>query len=418
MTGLRDIPCLWLDVTRLLTRIGRGALTGIDRVEMAYLAEALEGDARFLCRTTRGYLLLDRRGGRALLDLAQGADLGPADWISRLTFRGRRPRHRVEAELRRHAIARCRPSALPKLLQDHRGKGCTYVNVGHSNLSEATLSAVSALSCTSVVLVHDLIPLTHPDFVTDGLPKRFAGRMDRVRRHADLVICNSDITRADLSAHWRDQTPLPRCVVAHLGVTHPVIPPATGDVRVAKPVRKADHFIMLGTVEARKNHALMIDAWEVLAAMSLPQMPKLHIVGAVGWKVDELMTRIRAHPLLGKAIFLHGAVSDAAVQVHLAQANALLVPSFAEGYGFPPLEAAMAGATPICSNLPVFRETLGDCAVYVDNNDAYSWAETIRQHFCGTAVKPELTTLKVATWAEHFDTVANAIQPSSRKGRR
>lgn len=409
MPGLRDIPSLWLDVTRLLSRVGRGALTGIDRVEVAYLVEALSSDAKYLCRTTRGYLLLDRRGGQALLDMINGGDFGRADWISRLTGRGSKPRHRAEAALRRLAVARCRPSGLPLLLKDYAAPGYAYLNVGHSNLSEATLSAVSAHPGTCGVMIHDLIPLTHPDHVADGLPKPFAGRVDRVRRYADLIISNSAATQADLDAHWAGQTAPERQIVAHLGVT-PWRTPENGD-------RESGHFVMLGTVEVRKNHALMIDAWEALSQTSLPQMPELHIIGATGWKVDDLIARIQRHPLLGQSIFMHGPLSDDAVQDHLARANALLFPSIAEGYGYPPLEAALAGATPICSALPVFRETLGDCAVYVDSNDAYSWAETIKQHFCGTAVKPELTTLKVATWAEHFDTVARAIQPPGRKGR-
>lgn len=410
MSGLRDIPWLWLDVTRLLTRVGRGAVTGIDRVEIAYLAEALEGDANYLCRTTRGYLLLDRRGGQALLDMITGAGpLGRADWISRLTGRGQKPRHRAEAALRQLSIAWCRSVALPKLLQDHAAPGCNYLNVGHSNLSEATLSAMAAHPGTCGVMIHDLIPLTHPEYVADGLPKPFAGRIDRVRRFADLVISNSAATQADLSAHWAGQTEPARKVIAHLGVAPRPMP--------ANVTRKPSHFVMLGTVEARKNHALMIDAWDALAQMLLPQMPELHIIGAIGWKVDDLVARIRQHPLFGRSIFLHGPLPDAEVQDHFARANALLFPSIAEGYGYPPLEAALVGATPICSNLAVFTETLGDCAVYVDSNDAYSWAETIKQHFRGTAVKPELTTLKVATWAEHFDTVADAIQPPGMKGR-
>lgn len=409
MSGLREIPSLWLDVTRLLSRVGRGALTGIDRVEVAYLQEVLACNGMYLCRTTRGYLLLDHLGGQALLEMVLGGVSGGADWLSRVMGRGSNPRHRAEAALRRLAVARCLPSGLPKLLKSHAPPGFTYLNVGHSNLSEATLSAIAAHRGTCGVVIHDLIPLTHPHYVADGLPEAFAGRIERVRRFADVVICNSTATRTELEAHWIGQSVPGRFVVAHLGVT-----PGT---KLKSDVREPGHFVMLGTVEIRKNHALMIDAWEVLAQMSLPRMPELHIIGAVGWKVADLIDRIRAHPLLGTSIFLHGPLPDSQLQSHLSRANALLFPSLAEGYGYPPLEAVLAGATPICSDLAVFRETLGDCAVYVDGNDAYPWAETIKQHFCGTVVKPELTTLKVATWAEHFDTVAKVINPPGMKGR-
>ena len=409
--GLCDIPNLWLDVTRLLSRVGRGALTGIDRVELAYLEAALDGPARYFCRTTRGFLLLDRVGGQRLFDMVSGgAPLAQADWLSRLTGRGQRPRHRAEAALRAHAIARCTKGRLSAFLRRHGAPGITYLNVGHSNLSEATLSAFAAHPGTLGVLIHDIIPITHPEYVVEGQPEVFAGRMDRVRRHADLVIGNSAATLDDLRTHWAGRDMPTRLIAAHLGVTPRSVPQNVH--------RDPGHFVMLGTVEARKNHALMVETWDILAAqLEDAEMPKLHIIGAVGWKVEKMMAHLRAHPLLDRHIFLHGPLPDTAVAEHLTRANALLFPSIAEGYGYPPLEAAQAGATPICSDLSVFRETLGDCAVYVDSPGAYPWSETIKQHFRGTAVKPELTMLKVPTWAEHFDTVAEAIQPTSRKGR-
>ena len=104
MTDLRVAGPIWLDITRLVSRVGRDVLTGIDRVEVAYLEECLRigsPDTRYLCRSTRGYLLFDHRGAYVLLDLVRCVrPLGRADWISRIAGRGGRPRHRVEGMLR------------------------------------------------------------------------------------------------------------------------------------------------------------------------------------------------------------------------------------------------------------------------------------------------------------------------------
>ncbi len=411
MGAFSHLSSPWLDVTRLLSRIGRGALTGIDRVELAYLREAIgTKDVRYICRSTRGYLLLDQRGAAHLQALAEGrAELGAADWLSRLTFRGKRPRHRAEAALRKLAIDSCGRKALPGMLRRHPSAGRTYLNVGHANLSETTLSAFAEpVGSRIVVLIHDLIPLTHPLFVVPDQPANFAGRIDRVRRFATHVIANSAATDADLAAHWAGKTG-PVRVIAPLGL-HP-------RPRSNLP-RESRHFVMLGTIEARKNHALMLDVWDLLAKDHVTEaMPQLHIIGAVGWKVEALMARLAAHPLRDRAIFLHGPLPDAQVQDHLARATALLFPSLAEGYGYPPLEAAMAGAVPICSNLPVFHETLGDCAVYVHSADAYQWKETIEQQFDGTGSGADLTQLSVPTWQEHFAIVAEAIKASAPRGR-
>jgi glycosyltransferase involved in cell wall biosynthesis len=174
---------------------------------------------------------------------------------------------------------------------------------------------------------------------------------------------------------------------------------------------------MLGTIEPRKNHALMLEVWEGLAAALPPgRMPQLHVIGPTGWRVEGLMARLADHPLRGRAIHLHGPLPEAAVQAHLARAAALLFPSLAEGYGYPPLEAALAGALPICSDLPVFRETLGNSAVYLAPTDAYPWMETIKKHVLGTEVLPTLPAPLAPDWAAHFDTVGKALAQHRAEG--
>jgi glycosyltransferase involved in cell wall biosynthesis len=174
---------------------------------------------------------------------------------------------------------------------------------------------------------------------------------------------------------------------------------------------------MLGTIEPRKNHALMLDVWDTLAAELPPGlMPELHIVGPVGWRVEALMARIEAHPLKGRAIHLHGPLPEVEMQAQLARATALLFPSLAEGFGYPPLEAALMGALPICSDLPVFRETLGKSAVYLNVKDAYSWSDTIKKHVLGIEALPILPPPEVSGWQAHFERVARAVAGIERKG--
>jgi glycosyltransferase involved in cell wall biosynthesis len=414
--GLRQAGPIWLDVTRLAGRAGRGVLTGIDRVELAYLDHLLEngGDGvRYLVRSTRGYLVLDHAGGALLSDIVTCKTALPerGDLLSRAYGKGSDVRHRVEFALRRVARDRCLPGGLWRAIWRQGGAGFTYLNTGHSNLSEATLRAMgSAPGVRICVLIHDLIPITHPELSRTGMPERFAGRIARVARHADLVICNSAATADDLSRHWAALADAPPRLVAHLGVD-----PA--DETPPADERRSDRFVMLGTIEPRKNHALMLDVWERLAETLPPdRMPDLHIIGPVGWRVEGVMARLRAHPLLGRAIHLHGALPEAEVRAHLARATALLFPSLAEGYGYPPLEALRAGALPICSDLPVFRETLGDGAIYLAVNEPYSWATTIEKHILGMARLPPPMAVPVPGWAAHFDKVGAALSRHRSEG--
>lgn len=413
MDGLGQAGPVWLDLTRLLTRAGRDVLTGIDRVELAYLRHLLQVDApdtRFLLRTTRGYLLVDRRGGARLAELATGTlSPGRADGLSRLIGRGRVMRHRVEAALRPLAIDRCLPGGLSRLLQRRAPEGLVYLSTGHLNLSERTLAAFSARRGTRVgVLVHDLIPILHPDLVAEDMPARFAGRIERVRRHADLVICNSATTEAELDAHWQGQALRPPSFVAPLGLEPRDLPQCPRD---------PNHFVMLGTIEPRKNHALVLDVWERLAE-TLPEarMPQLHVIGPLGWRVSDLVARLSEHPLRGRSIHWHGPLPDDEVAHHLARAVALLFPSLAEGYGYPPLEAALAGALPICSDLAVFRETLGESAVYLNVSDTYSWVETIRKHVLGSDVLATRPAPVVPEWGTHLDKVGRVLARNRAEG--
>ena len=285
MPGLLQAGVIWLDVTRLVSRAGRGVLTGIDRVELAYLEHLLTcptAAVRFLLRSTRGYILLDKDGGKVLRDLVLGQmPLGPADRLSRLIGKGTDPRHRVEASLRPLAIARCLRGGLGRMIgRMAKGPGW-YLNIGHTGLSAARLAAFSSQSEMRVaVLIHDLIPITHPDLVAPGMPARFATRLDAVRAYADLVICNSAATAGELKRHWAGGQS-PHRIVAHLGVEAALRDDTARDRR---------HVVMLGTIEPRKNHGLMLDTWEVLAR-DLPQdhLPQLHIIGPTGWQVDALM---------------------------------------------------------------------------------------------------------------------------------
>lgn len=406
MAGLTQAGAIWLDVTRLVTRAGRGVLTGIDRVELAYLdhLSAVGGaDARFLLRSTRGYLVLDRRGGMLLADIVAGrAAIGRADWLSRMIAKGSDPRHRVEAALRPLAIDRCLVSGLSRMVARAARGPFWYLNTGHANLETRSLAGIAQHKAARIgVLIHDLIPITHPDLVAPGMTARFSQRLERARRYADLIICNSAVTAGDLAAHWAGADHAPRRIVAHLGVTPQPRHDAPRDPR---------HIVMLGTIEPRKNHALMLDVWEILARDLPPEaLPHLHIIGPTGWQVEALMARILAHPLLGRAIHLHGTLPEAEVQAHLAHAGALVFPSLAEGYGYPPLEAVLAGALPICSDLPVFRETLGKSAVYVADQDAYSWMETIKKHLVVSNELPSRPAPNAPGWDAHFDIVGASL---------
>lgn len=386
-----------LDLTRLVSRLGLGPLTGVDRVEHAYLTHFLGLDVPVwgLVRTKIGFLLLDRAGMQGIAGLV-GASLPRADWVSRLTRRGQPVRARAEAAARRLAVARCVRWGLRRMLR-RVPAGFHYVNVGHANLTDGVLGVMGRVG----VLVHDTIPLDHPALASAGTPEAFARKLAVVSRHADVVIYSTQDARMRAEAHMAR---VPAAVVAALGVPVPV---PVGTTLAAEP-----YFVILGTIEPRKNHALLLDVWEDLAASGKP-VPGLVIAGRRGWADAALFARLDLMRTQLPQIVEMTGLDDGAVASLLMGSEGLLFPSLAEGFGLPPVEAAALGIPVIAGDLSVTREILGDYPVYLNVTDSYSWVETIMQRTALAHAQRKKDDVRhridPPTWADHFNTVLTVI---------
>lgn len=386
-----------IDLTRLVSRQGHATLTGIDRVELAWLTHLLTLDAPLfaLVRTAAGVLLLTRAGAQVVAAMAQGR-LVPErrDLISRLTRRGNPARGRAEAHLRRLALARLPMAWLARGLRRHLPAGAVYLNLGHSNLTAPMLVALGRAGLRRWVMVHDCIPLDFPQYSRADAPAAFATKLAAVSAHADRVIHLSHATRAGTEAHLARLGRVPPGIVAPLGITvaspDPTALPAGLDL-------SDPYFVALGTIEPRKNLGLLLDVWVRLAAGAPP--PRLFIVGARGWADRSLLDRLDSRP---PGVTELTGLSDGAVSALLVGARALLFPSRAEGFGLPPLEAAALGTSVICSDLPVIREILSDYPVYLNPDDIYSWAETIMTYVGRDAQETQDTKPMLPEWPQHF----------------
>ncbi|MEL7211187.1 MAG: glycosyltransferase family 1 protein [Pseudomonadota bacterium] len=379
-------------------------MTGVDRVEMAYLTQLLQLDGPLfgLVRTSLGYVLLERMGVAALEGCLAKGNWPARDLLSRFTNRAAPTRQQAESLVRRHALARCRPQGLARMIAAHIPEGASYLNVGHANLTRCVLEAFA--HAKRVVMIHDTIPLDYPEHQADGIPEAFAAKLRRVGELADLVIYNSAQSQRDAQRYFREWGLSPKGIVVLLGVTEPDLmegywPDA---VDATRPV-----FVSVGTIEPRKNHALLLDVWEALAKeRRADEMPQLVIAGARGWKNEEVFHRLDAS---GPAIIELNTLSDADLFVLLKGATALLFPSVTEGFGLPPAEATLLGTPVICADLPVYREFLGDIPVYLDVNDGYLWKKAVEtalergKNISGTQATSDHFALP--TWTDHFNIV-------------
>lgn len=375
-------------------------MTGIDRVEYAYLSQlsALPVPLFGLVRSAAGWLLLDTAGCRGFAALVTGqAALPRADLLSRLMHRKDPMRARAETAARKLAVARAARPGLARLLR-RLPQGSSYLNVGHANLTDRGLATLARAALSVTVLIHDTIPLDHPEFARPDTVEPFRARLAAVARHASCVIHLTAAARTLTEAQLARLGRVPPGLVAPNGVDLPkpdttALPPG---LDLTPP-----YFVTLGTIEPRKNHGFLLDLWHQIPA----PVPRLFIIGNRGWADAGLLARLDSLPKDGPVQVLQG-LSDGAVAALLAGANALLAPSLAEGYGLPPVEAACLGTPVIATDLAVTRELLGNMAVYLPASDIYSWMETIVRQASALRFRSDEThSWKAPTWDEHFKKV-------------
>ncbi len=390
-----------LDISRSISRAPFPNPTGIDRVEQAYIAHFLESDRKawFLSRIAGGFAVLDKPAMRLIYQMILVQNpWGNKDLIARL-FRAKKPDAtlRAESEIRRLSIANSGKNNLAKMLQRHVPAGFSYVNIGHSNRKEGiwqTIRNGGAARC--IAMIHDVIPLDFPQFSRPDTLARFEQELRFAAQNCDYFIYNSSQT-AERSQHWLQKWGIDvASMTSLLGVTD--LP--SGFERKLDP---QPYFVTLGTIEPRKNHALLLKIWENFGkGQPAENHPQLHIVGKRGWLNQNVFDTLDQAPMMGISVFEHSNMDDTGLSELLSGARALLFPSFAEGFGYPLVEALQKKIPAICSNLPCFQEIAGDLPIYLDPLDEKGWENAILRFSASKNNEVEPNHLDFPSWAQHF----------------
>lgn len=291
-----------------------------------------------------------------------------------------------------------------------RTAGQILFNTGHSGLENIRYpTMLKHMGVRPVFVVHDLIPITHPEYSRPGEAEKHIQRMDQMLSLASGVVANSLATLDDLSTYAKKSAkPLPPSTIGLLAPgMQPLLPGA-------RPIA-APYFVMLSTIEPRKNHVMILQIWRRLIETYGDQAPRLIVIGQRGWECENVID------LLERCIQLKGYVtelsrcSDQELVTYLHHSQALLFPSFAEGYGMPLVEALALGTPVIASDLSVFREIADDIPEYVDPLDGIRWAELVIDYARPEGKNREaqlvrMQNFKVPDWSEHFSMVDALIE--------
>jgi glycosyltransferase involved in cell wall biosynthesis len=228
--------------------------------------------------------------------------------------------------------------------------------------------------------------------------------MEHVLRSASGLIANSQAT-LDALGRFADSIglPMPPAIAAWIAGS-PMSTKKVQPLAVDRP-----YFVTVGTIEGRKNHALLLHIWQRLVARYGESAPMLFIVGQRGWEASHALAILDRATELKDHVIEFGRSSDDELASTIAGARALLMPSFAEGFGLPVAEALQLGTPVIASDLPVFREFAGDIPTYLDVLDGVGWMATI-MGFTGDSVERErqiqaMAGYRAPSWESHFEVV-------------
>jgi glycosyltransferase involved in cell wall biosynthesis len=364
------LPKLLIDVSRLVGRLAKGRLpTGIDRVCLAYVE-------RF---APAAQAVLQWKGLRRVLPGPESGELFSLVTGPSIAFLPRVARLIAGASLSPAA-------AFPG--------PAFYVNVGHTGLEAAGLERwLQRTSARGIFMVHDLIPITHPEYCRPGEAQRHRLRMRTVLRSAAGVVTNSRATLHTLTAFAHEEgIALPKAMVAPLAPAELIKPDADAPL-------SAPYFVVLGTIEPRKNHLMLMQAWRELVARRGTEAPHLVVIGRRGWECENVIDFLERCPTLRGFVHELSECTDRELAAYLGHARALLFPSFVEGYGIPLVEALRIRTPVIATDLPVFHEIAGDVPDYVDALDGLGWINAVVDYSSGSSPRRQAQLERLASWA-------------------
>lgn len=234
-------------------------------------------------------------------------------------------------------------------------------------------------------VLYDLMPIVLPHcFPADQVPL-YNNWLKWITRISDGVVSISRSV-ADEYRAWLDQEQVvavsrPNVGYFHLGAemeSHSATAStSTDEAQLPVEIQGQVYLLMVGTIEPRKGHAQVLDAFETLWSQGINL--SLVVVGSVGWVDDRVAERLKTLAATSDTFHWLNFVSDSMLKALYEGAAGTIMASFGEGFGLPLIEAAYYGSSLLARDLPVFREVCGNHAWYFQSREGDGLALELRQ---------------------------------------
>lgn len=363
------------DISRLLRSHRRNFATGVDRIDLEIgrnLANQFGEKCSFLFAGREGTALLGHGTGTEILRLLD------ARWNTDLQDK------RSETRLKRLFLTARILALLGGGVKMADGDDTTYVVASHSGLAKVA-GGLKKLDpqkrMKRFVYIHDIIPLEMPEYQRPETGPAFDAYLRELTDAPLTIISNSIDTDRRVSALARSrQWDVDRFLIITpklepIGAHHPNI---RGSVKEFLTDNRP-FFTVLGTIEPRKNHLLLLNLWRQMAS-EMANVPRLCIIGKRGWENENIIDMLDRCPAIANSVTEFGDLTDGEVQALMSASKSLLFPSFTEGLGIPLLEAAALNLPCIASDIPVFREIAPETTIFLDPLDGPGWKAAIMSH--------------------------------------
>jgi glycosyltransferase involved in cell wall biosynthesis len=225
---------------------------------------------------------------------------------------------------------------------------------------------IPARRAAQMVTIHDLFFLDHPELTRGEIKRDYAALAEDHARRADAIVTPSPKTE--------------RLIIERLGVPAervyccPPGAPTWQTLGHGPNVPEAGYVLLLGTLEARKNVGIILDAFASLARRG--SKAQLRMAGRTTPDAAAWLARAAREPL-ARSVEYVGYVTDDQRERLYSGARALVLPSLDEGFGFTALEAMSAGVPVLASNRGSLPDVVGTGGLLLEPTDAEAWASAI-----------------------------------------
>ena len=242
-----------------------------------------------------------------------------------------------------------------------------------------------------VATIHDLMPLTHTNQYLEPDVALFRRIVPRIARDADALIAVSQYTKEMIVEHLGVAPE--RIVVVHHGVDDSFCPApdaAVAAIRCRLGLVRP-YILFVGTAEPRKNLLRLVDAFALLRRCGLRDID-LVLVGKAAWGSRVLQERIATHGL-ESWVRRPGHIGGLELPALYTGAAVFVLPSVAEGFGMPLLEAMACGVPVVASNTTALPEVYGEAALGFDPTSTEALTAALERVLCDTSLRTNLITL-------------------------